>query len=134
MPTQTLSIGRLATAAGVNLETVRYYERIGLMPKPDRTAAGHRSYGPDHVGRLKFIRRARELGFTLDDIRALVSLNDPEGSCGVAEEIATAHLRKVRAKLADLRRLERVLSETVGQCRDGRPHACPVLEALSGCA
>jgi len=132
MLAHTLSIGRLATAAGVHLETVRYYERIGLMPKPERTPSGHRSYGPDHVRRLTFIRRARELGFTLDDIRALASLNEPGRSCGAAEVIAASHLRKVRAKLTDLRRLERVLSETVARCSDGKSDACPVLETLSG--
>lgn len=128
---QQLTIGRLAAAAGVNLETVRYYERIGLMPKPARTAGGHRAYEEAHIRRLAFIRRARELGFAIEDIRALLALAEPaRGSCTEVRGIAQAHLDEVRAKLADLGRLERILAETVAGCLgDGTP-SCAVLDAL----
>jgi len=126
-----LTIGRLAEAAGAHLETVRYYERIGLMPRPNRTAGGHRSYTEEHVRRLRFIRRARDLGFTLDDIRALLELAEPgRTSCGEVQKIAAVHLQSVRAKLADLARMERLLASTVAQCDGGSSLRCPVLEFL----
>ena len=107
-----ITIGRLAAGAGVNLETVRYYERVGLMLEPDRTSGGHRSYTAEHGARLAFIRRARELGFSLDDIRALIALSEPSPrSCAEVEAIASAHLADVRAKIVDLMRLEAVLDE-----------------------
>jgi MerR family mercuric resistance operon transcriptional regulator len=110
---QSFTIGRLATAAGVNLETVRYYERIKLIPSPARTASGHRAYEETHVRRLTFIRRARELGFSIEQIRALLVLADPSrASCAEVKEIARAHLGAVRAKLDDLRRLEQILTAT----------------------
>jgi MerR family mercuric resistance operon transcriptional regulator len=131
MVLQALTIGRLAEAAGVNPETVRYYERIGLMPAPSRTPGGHRAYEDAHIRRLAFIRRARELGFGIDDIRALLALAEPaRGSCAEVREIAQAHLEGVRAKLADLGRLERVLAETVSRCSGDPAPCCPVLDAL----
>ncbi len=127
-----LTIGRLAATAGVNLETVRYYERIGLMPPPARTASGHRAYEPGHVRRLAFIRRARELGFSIEDIRALLGLAElSRASCAEVREIAQAHLDEVRAKLADLSKLEQILAGTVAQCSGDRTPSCPVLEMLS---
>ncbi|MDP3747362.1 MAG: helix-turn-helix domain-containing protein [Phenylobacterium sp.] len=132
-PRQGLTIGRLAAAAGVNLETVRYYERIGLMPLPDRTVGGHRSYRPEHRSHLAFIRRARELGFTLDDIRALLALAEPgRQSCAVVKTIASDHLRNVHAKIADLSRLAGVLEDAVRQCGDGDVPECPVIQVLGG--
>jgi MerR family mercuric resistance operon transcriptional regulator len=128
---QPLTIGRLAAAAGVNLETVRYYERIGLIPPPARTASGHRAYEVAHIRRLTFIRRARELGFSIEDIRALLALAEPShASCAQAKEIAQAHLDDVRAKLADLAKLERVLAGTVARCSGGLAPSCPVLDML----
>ena len=126
-----LTISRLAESAGTHLETVRYYERIGLMPEPERSDGGHRHYAPAHAQRLKFIRRARGLGFGLDDIRALLKLSEPStmSCCESVEKIAAHHLVSVRAKLADLTRMEKVLSETVAQC-GGHPQACPVIEML----
>jgi len=130
-PRQGLTIGRLAAAAGVNLETVRYYERIGLMPSPDRTFGGHRSYQPEHRSRLAFIRRSRELGFTLDDIRALLVLAEPaRQSCAEVKMIATDHLQGVRAKIADLSRLAAVLEDAVRRCGDGEMPDCPVIQVL----
>jgi MerR family mercuric resistance operon transcriptional regulator len=132
-PRQTLTIGRLATAAGVNLETVRYYERIGLMSPPDRTPGGHRSYQPEHRARLAFIRRARELGFSLDDIRALLALAEPgRQSCAEVKAIASEHLHDVQAKIADLTRLAAALDEAVSRCGEGDVPECPVIQVLGG--
>lgn len=129
---QPLKIGGLAAAAGVNFETVRYYERIGLMPPPARTASGHRAYETAHVSRLAFIRRARELGFSIEDIRALLALAEPSRvSCGEVREIARAHLDEVRAKLADLARLEGILAATIAQCSGDLAPSCPVLDMLA---
>lgn len=108
-----LTIGRLAEAAAVNLETVRYYERIGLMPSPPRTRSGHRAYEPSRVRTLSFIRRARELGFAIEEIRALLALAEPgRGSCSEVRKIAAGHLVEVRGKLADLTKLKAILSKT----------------------
>lgn len=126
-----LSIGQLAAATKVNLETVRYYERIGLMPSPARTGGGHRAYDPTHVQRLAFIRHARALGFGIEDIRALLTLAAPgHRSCAEVRDIASAHLSEVRIKLAHLTRLERILSDTIHQCSGVPTPACPVLDML----
>jgi MerR family transcriptional regulator, mercuric resistance operon regulatory protein len=130
---QPLTIGRLAAATGVNLETVRYYERIELMPPPARTASGHRAYEQAHVRRLAFIRRARELGFTIADIRTLLALAAPSRvSCAEVREIARTHLNEVRAKLVDLARLEDILAATIAQCSGDPAPSCPVLDMLEG--
>lgn len=127
------TIGRLAEAAGVNLETVRYYERIGLMPAPDRTSGGHRLYRPDHQHRLTFIRRARELGFGIDDVRTLLSLAEPsQRGCEDVKVVAGARLNQVRAKIADLVHLECILADTVSRCSAAMVPSCPVLEMLEG--
>src|SRR6266849_2814989 len=111
---RVITIGQLANADAVNLETVRYYERIDLMPRPARTPSGHRSYDEKHVRQLSFIRRARELGFSIEDIRTLLMLAAPtRRSCAEVEEIAGAHLISVQAKLADLAKLENILTMAV---------------------
>lgn len=126
-----LTIGRLSRRAAVNIETVRYYERVGLLPSPPRTEGGHRLYGELHVKRLTFVRRARELGFTLEEIRALLRLADERPpSCARARALATKHLTDVREKIADLKRMERVLTQTVALCEQGDRPECPLLEAL----
>lgn len=126
-----LTIGRLSSRAAVNIETVRYYERIGLLPPAPRTEGGHRIYGESHVKRLTFVRRARELGFTLEEIRALLRLADERPPpCAKARSLATKHLADVREKIADLKRMERVLTRTVALCEDGGRPECPLLEAL----
>ena len=131
MTMSPLTIGRLAAAAGVNLETVRYYERIKLMPPPARTASGHRAYEAAHIKRLTFIRRARELGFSIEEVRALLALAEPtRASCVEVREIARAHLQDVRTKLADLAKLERILAETVARCSGDPVPLCPVLDML----
>jgi MerR family transcriptional regulator, mercuric resistance operon regulatory protein len=126
-----LTIGRLAEQTGVNLETVRYYERIGLMPEPGRTEGRHRNYGPEHSRRLSFIRRSRELGFSIGEIRALLALASPgDVSCAKVKEIAEGHLADVRAKLADLGKLEAILAGAVARCTGDAAPACPVLDIL----
>lgn len=127
-----LTIGRLAALSGVNLETVRYYERIGLMPAPGRTEGGHRLYDEPHRRRLSFIRRGRELGFGIDEIRALLALAEPQRrSCDEVRAVASAHLLDVQAKIADLNRLEALLAGTVYRCDSGAAApSCPVLDLL----
>lgn len=128
-----LSIGAVSKRTGCNIETIRYYERIGLLAEPGRTAGGHRVFGRDEVKRLLFIRRARELGFTLHDIRLLMGLADDHAhTCAEVEGIARRHLETVRGKLRDLKTLERLLADLVSRCRaEGRPE-CPILEAFFG--
>ncbi len=124
-------IGRLSEQCGVAVETIRYYERIGLMAKPPRTSGGRRLYDPSAARRLGFIRRARELGFAIDDIRALLVLSRGNGRCADVHALTLRHLEDVRAKIGDLRKLERTLAQTAQRCaRDASPE-CPVIEALS---
>jgi MerR family transcriptional regulator, mercuric resistance operon regulatory protein len=126
-----LKIGALSKQADCNIETIRYYERIGLLPLPPRTHGGYRLYGLEHLKRLNFIRRARELGFTLHEVRALLKLADDRSqSCGEVRTLATAHLDDVRAKIADLRAMERVLKELIARCETGTLPECPLIEAL----
>ena len=125
-----LKIGQLAQAAEVNFETVRYYERIGLMPRPIRTKGGHRHYGHEHLRQLTFIRRARELGFPIEEIRSLLALNGSrKGSCADVKAIATSHLTDVRAKIDALTKLERTLAVLIEGCAEGRS-LCPILDML----
>lgn len=125
------SIGELSRRTGVHIETIRYYEKIQMLPAPPRTASGRRVYGTSHMRVLAFIRRARELGFGVQDIRALLALTEPERvSCAQVKEIAAAHLANVRTKLADLSRLEVILAGTIAQCAGGPTPACPVLDML----
>jgi MerR family transcriptional regulator, mercuric resistance operon regulatory protein len=127
-----LTIGTLAKASGVHLETVRYYERIGLMPKPSRTASNYRSFGPEHVERLSFIRRAREIGFSIREIRELLALAEPgRASCAEVQTLTTVHLGEVRAKIADLRKLETILAGALERCLGESAPACPVLDMLA---
>lgn len=129
---QPLTIGRLAAAAGVNLETVRYYERIKLMPPPARTTSGHRAYEEAHVRKLAFIRRARQLGFSIEQIRTLLALAEPSrASCAEVQKVAQTHLDEVRAKLADLAKLECILAESIARCSGEVAPSCPVLDMLA---
>ncbi|MBI2712903.1 MAG: helix-turn-helix domain-containing protein [Rhizobiales bacterium] len=126
-----LTIGELSKLTGVNIETIRYYERIKMLPLPPRTAGGRRVYDPTHFRILAFIRRSRELGFSLDEIRALIRLGGPEkASCSQVREIAAHHLDGIRAKISDLRKLERLLAKTVAQCTGSTAPDCPVLDIL----
>ncbi|MGH6907458.1 MAG: MerR family transcriptional regulator [Aestuariivirga sp.] len=129
--TEVLSIGELSRRTGVHIETIRYYEKIKMLPAPPRTEGGRRIYGPDQTRTLAFIRRARELGFTLEEIRALIELNASEGaSCAEVRDIASRHLESVRAKHADLARLETILSQTIARCSNNLSPVCPVLNML----
>ncbi|PIW27635.1 MAG: MerR family transcriptional regulator [Rhodospirillales bacterium CG15_BIG_FIL_POST_REV_8_21_14_020_66_15] len=122
----------LARRTGCNLETVRYYEKIGMMPEPPRTAAGYRIYDEAQVARLRFILRGRELGFSLDELRGLLGLVDHgTQTCAEVKALTERHLSDVRAKIADLRRIEKVLATTAAQCSGDRVPECPVLETLA---
>ncbi len=128
----TFPIGVLSDRCGVNIETIRYYERAGLLPKPARSGGGFRLYRPQDADRLGFIRRARDLGFSLDEVRRLLDLADQNSrSCRRVHEIAQGHLADVRAKLADLRRMERVLADMVKACAQGDLPDCPLLSTLA---
>lgn len=125
--------GELARRTGCNLETIRYYEQIGLMPDPGRTASGYRQYDPHHEDRLRFIIRGRELGFSTDDLRGLLDLvNRRAVSCGEVKSTAETHLAAVREKIADLRRMERVLGQTVKSCSGEDVPECPLIDTLFG--
>lgn len=127
-----LTIGALSELTGVNIETIRYYERIGLLPPPRRTEGRHRLYDRDLTRRLQFVRRARELGFSIEEIRALLRLVDRGGlGCGEAKDITDHHLADIRGKLADLKKLERVLGRLATACAENVLPQCPLLEALS---
>lgn len=122
----------LARLTGCNLETIRYYENIGIMPAPPRTARNYRAYDESHVARLRFVMRARDLGFTLDDVRDLLGLVDGKaGSCADVQALAQRHIASVRAKIADLQRIETVLSETVSRCTGDDVPECAVIDALT---
>ncbi len=128
----TISIGDLSKRTGCNIETIRYYEKIGLLPAPARSVGGHRVFRADHLRRLSFVRRARQLGFTLDAVRALLGLAESrQRSCAQVRRLTEAHLGEIRAKIADLKRMERVLRDTVRLCADGTRPDCPIIEALS---
>ena len=126
-----MPISELSRLCGVNIETIRYYEKIKMLPAPLRTEAGHRVYGPKETRILVFIRRGRELGFTLDQIRALLNLSGPgQAPCAEVREIAKHHIEDIRAKINDLVKLERLLRKTVAQCSGGKAPECPVLDIL----
>ncbi len=132
-PTKPLLIGSLSAQSGVNIETIRYYERVGLLPAPPRTHGRHRSYDQHHLQRLAFIRRSRELGFSLDEIRKLLELDsDGKRACSESvKEITLQHLENVRAKIASLKKLERALDRMSRDCKPGESVPCPILQALS---
>ncbi|MFI5010759.1 MAG: helix-turn-helix domain-containing protein [Hyphomicrobiales bacterium] len=132
MRDEWLAIGELGRATGTKAETIRYYERIGLMAAPARTRGNYRAYGPVHLGRLSFIRRARDLGFSLAQIRGLLSLADqPDRSCEAVDAIARQNLAEVERKLADLAALRRELDSIISQCGHGTIAQCRIIEALS---
>jgi len=129
-----ISIGELSRRTDCKVETIRYYERIGLLPKPPRQGGRFGRYGADDVARLRFIRRARQLGFGLEDVRELLRLTAVRGEAARAEarQLAAAHVAEVRAKIADLQAMERILTGAICDCDAGRGPACPVIEVLSG--
>ncbi len=124
-------IGVLSAEAGVNIETIRYYERIGLMPAPPRTEGRQRVYDNGYFKRLTFIRRSRELGFSLDQIRDLLGLVRGHNlTCAEVKAVTEQHIGDIRRKVKDLKRLERVLVELAAQCRGNAVPDCPILDAL----
>jgi Cu(I)-responsive transcriptional regulator len=132
MTDQHLRIGELARRTGTNIETIRYYERIGLLRSPARTACNYRAYDDGHLGRLSFIRRARDLGFSLNQIRDLLELADQrDRSCDAVDAIAREHLAEVNRKIRDLKALHRELNSIISQCGRGTVAECRILEALA---
>lgn len=124
------AIGEASRLSGVSIETIRYYEREGIVAKPARTGSGRRRYGPKDISRLTFIRRCRELGFPIPEIRALMALSEETGcSCDDVAGIGRRHLDSIRARIADLKRMERALEGLVASCADGSPR-CAMLETL----
>jgi len=131
-PVTNLLRSDLARATGCNLETIRYYETIGIMPDPPRTPKGFRVYDASHVRRLRFVMRMRELGFSLQEVREFLTLVDGgTQTCAEVLDRTQHHLTVVRAKIADLQRIEKLLDETAAQCSGDKVPECPVLDALS---
>ncbi|OFZ73970.1 MAG: Hg(II)-responsive transcriptional regulator [Betaproteobacteria bacterium RBG_16_64_9] len=127
----SLTIGRVAAAAGVNVETIRFYQRLGLLAEPVRPLGGVRRYGHEVVVRLRFIKRAQQLGFSLAEVQRLLILEDPQ-SCGKARSLAAEKLALIEARIADLKRMRGVLKELVARCdvRRGKV-ACPIIATLT---
>lgn len=126
-----LSRGTLAKQSGVNSETIRYYEKIGLMPDPIRSSGGHRIYEQPHLKRLSFIRRTRELGFTLEEIRGLLGLVDGgDYTCAEVRNRTLSHLDDVAQKIRDLQKMQRTLKSMVSKCDGGLVPDCPIVDEL----
>ena len=129
-----LTIGRLAEQAGLGIETVRFYERQGLIPPPPRTASNYRIYPEEEVNRLKFIKRAKDLGFTLNEIKELLALqHDPHATKADIKKRTENKIEVIKKKVRDLSRIQEALEHLAGAC-DGRGPLsdCPILEALTG--
>jgi Cu(I)-responsive transcriptional regulator len=132
MTGETFRIGELARATGTKVETIRWYERIGLLATPARTGSNYRAYGPAHLARLSFVRRARDLGFSLDQVRELLRLSDQrDRPCEEIDLIARGHLDEVERKVADLTALGDELRQIISQCGHGAVADCRIIEALS---
>lgn len=130
MQPDTLTIGRLARAAGVNVETVRYYQRLGLVDEPAKPQSGFRHYSTDTLDRIVFIKRAQQLGFRLAEIRELLELGD--GHCADVRERAEEKRRQIEAQIRDLRAMGATLDKLIAACRAGREDAhCPIVETLA---
>ena len=132
MKAHALTIGHLARETGTKVETVRFYEKSGLLPAPARTEGNYRSYDRVHLNRRSFVRRARDLGFSLDQIRDLLALSDDRGqSCAAVDAIAKEHRAEVERKIADLRSLKKELDRMIDQCGCGVVADCRIIESLS---
>ncbi|BBD02202.1 MerR family transcriptional regulator [Sphingobium sp. YG1] len=132
MSTEPLSIGSLAKATGTKVETIRYYESIGLLAAPARTKNNYRAYTPQHLARLSFIRRARALGFSIDQVQELLELADQKDiSCKAVDAIAREHLAEIDRKLRDLNTLRFELSNVIVQCGHGTISECRIIETLA---
>lgn len=131
----TLGIGALSQRTGCNIETIRYYEKIGLMKSPDRTSGGHRVFDQEQVKRLSFIMRGRQLGFSIDEIRTLLGLVDGGNlSCTEVKSITEDHMQDVQQKIADLKKIEGVLAKMVSQCSGTEVPECPIIDTLYAAA
>lgn len=129
--TRGYPIGAMSKHTGVNIETIRYYERIEIMPKPDRTAGGNRQYNHDQLKRLSFIKRSREIGFSIEEIRALLEMVDRRDfTCGEVHSMTINHLASVKEKILALRRLEDALKKMASECSRGDVPDCPILDTL----
>ncbi len=128
----SLKTGELAKQAEVNVETLRFYERKGLLPEPPRRTSGYREYPPDTVERVRFIQRAKELGFTLREIKGLLELRvAPDTTCSEVREQAAEKIADVKQKISDLKKIERALNKLMNSCRgSGRVNGCPILKHL----
>lgn len=123
---------QLARETGCNLETIRYYEKVGLLPKAPRSANGYRVYSPELVQRLQFILGARDLGFAMAEIRSLLSLADKgEQTCAQVMRTTKIHVEDVRRRIAELQRIETILAETLAECTGGNVPDCPIIDALN---
>ncbi|MEZ2354242.1 helix-turn-helix domain-containing protein [Caballeronia sp. RCC_10] len=132
MDSSILTIGHLAKATGTKVETIRFYEKTGLLPEPARTEGNYRAYAADHLNRLSFIRRARDLGFSLEQVRELLALADDRSrSCSAIDAIATEHRLEVERKIRDLQALKTELDNLIDQCSCGTVAECRIIEALS---
>ncbi|MDR6775587.1 helix-turn-helix domain-containing protein [Azospirillum sp. BE72] len=127
-----LSIGELGKATSTKTETIRFYEKVGILPEPARTSGNYRSYSEEYVRRLTFVRKARNLGFPLETVRALLDLTDqPDRPCAEVDKLVIGQLHEVERKLADLERLREELAQMVQRCRGGSVSDCRIIEALS---
>lgn len=125
------TIGQMSRRTGLNIETIRYFEKVRLVAAPPRTGGGHRVYDDDHLRALGFIRRARELGFTPEEVRGILALGGPTNACcDEVRAIASRHLETVRGKLADLARLEKLLASTIERCSGEHAPSCPVIDMI----
>ncbi|MBT8102048.1 MAG: helix-turn-helix domain-containing protein [Woeseia sp.] len=126
-----MRIGELSTLTGVKIETIRYYEKSGIMPDPPRTEAGYRMYREEHLNRLNFICRCRQLGFPMRDIGNLLELVDEHDyTCADVRDLTLGHAENVREKIADLRRLEKALRSIAARCTGSKVPECPIVDAL----
>ncbi len=127
-----ITIGKLSSQTGVNIETIRYYEKEGILPAPPRTEGGHRLYTEEHLKRLMFVRRSRELGFSLDEIRTMLDMVDGGNlTCAEVKNITLKHLDDVRDKISDLQKLEKTLKAIASQCKGSKTPDCPIIDALN---
>lgn len=129
MEAANLTIAGVAEDAGVGVETVRYYERRGLIEQPPRHNGAYRRYGLEHVERIRFVKRAQDLGFSLEEIATLLELQDGANRAQV-RRVASARLEQIRARMTDLRRMERVLTHLLAECEAGKTPHCPIIETL----
>ena len=131
MTTKAMTIGQVAILADVHVETIRYYQRLGLINEPARPVGGFRRYDSLTVSRLRFIKRSQQLGFTLDEVRNLLALEDGQG-CRETRLLAEKKLAMIEERISDLARMRKLLKTLIGECESGkRPRACPIIATLS---